>query len=404
MNLANDRALAVDPVDLSVYTGNGSHGFGGAGTVYKYGADGSFGWTNTISHAGGCNFYFVSGAAVDATSANPGVVWTETGCFGGFAKTTRDTGGQQWSSNANDIGRASIDPVNGQIYAITNSHYNTIYSVTANGGNVSSTSSCEGYTDLNPADGMLYRGGNAASNGCGLTLYQVNKSNLTMPNWSMDLSAEITSFDSLAVQPWSCGYIYIGSTADSKIVVVDPATQTVVTRFNTAIGPARIAVNPINGNLYVADNSSHFVYAYGPTGSFVWMSPDLGGPVYNVAAPRVAEACSPTVGNYPATSVVLSGNATVTPDAVPTNTTSINVSTSTNFQGTFAADSTTGIVLVTDAHPAGIYTVTVTAFGPGGTTTKTFMLTVTDSTACGAGYTDGFTNAADVNAGSILFQ
>ena len=249
MNLANDRALAVDPVDLSVYTGNGSHGFGGAGTVYKYGADGSFGWTNTISHAGGCNFYFVSGAAVDATSANPGVVWTETGCFGGFAKTTRDTGGQQWSSNANDIGRASIDPVNGQIYAITNSHYNTIYSVTANGGNVSSTSSCEGYTDLNPADGMLYRGGNAASNGCGLTLYQVNKSNLTMPNWSMDLSAEITSFDSLAVQPWSCGYIYIGSTADSKIVVVDPATQTVVTRFNTAIGPARIAVNPINGNL-----------------------------------------------------------------------------------------------------------------------------------------------------------
>ena len=108
---------------------------------------------------------------------------------------------------------------------------------------------------------------------------------------------------------------------------------------------------------------------------------------------------TPTLGNYPATSVALSGNAAVTPDAAPTDTTSINVSTSTDFKGTFAADSVTGIVLVTDAHPAGTYPVTVTAFGPGGTATKSFMLTVT-ATACGAGSTDGFTNAADVNTGS----
>src|SRR5207249_6690583 len=59
---------------------------------------------------------------------------------------------------------------------------------------------------------------------------------------------------------------------------------------------------------------------------------------------------------------------------------------------------TTGVVTVTNAHPAGSYTVAVTAFGPGGTTTKTFALTVT-STACGAGFTAGFTNAADVNVG-----
>ena len=89
----------------------------------------------------------------------------------------------------------------------------------------------------------------------------------------------------------------------------------------------------------------------------------------------------------------------MTPDATPANTTSINVSTDSNFKGTFAASPTTGVVTVTDAHPAGTYTVTVTAFGPGGTTTKTFTLTVT-STPCGANFTDGFTNAADVNAGS----
>src|SRR5204863_4795543 len=78
------------------------------------------------------------------------------------------------------------------------------------------------------------------------------------------------------------------------------------------------------------------------------------------------------LGNYPDTPVVLSGDTTVTPDATPANTTSINVSTNTNFKGTFAASPTTGVVRVTDAHPAGTYTVTVTGFGPGGTTTKTF--------------------------------
>ena len=70
------------------------------------------------------------------------------------------------------------------------------------------------------------------------------------------------------------------------------------------------------------------------------------------------------LGNYPDTSVPLGGNTTVTPDAIPINTASINVSTNTNFNGTFAASPTTGRVIVTDAHPAGNYTVTVKAFGP----------------------------------------
>ena len=116
----------------------------------------------------------------------------------------------------------------------------------------------------------------------------------------------------------------------------------------------------------------------------------MGGPqffallcVAIVDLPAVdAATFTPTLGNYPDTSVRLSGDTTVTPDAAPTNTTSINVSTNTNFKGTFAASPTTGVVTVTDAHPAGTYTVTVTAFGPGGTTTKTFTLTVT-STPCG---------------------
>src|SRR6266496_4200092 len=91
VSVTNDGALAVDPSDLGIYTGYGSHRYGRHGTVYKYAADGSLAWTNSVSVDGFCNFYYVSYAAVDTTSANPGVVWTQSGCFGGIAKTTRDT-------------------------------------------------------------------------------------------------------------------------------------------------------------------------------------------------------------------------------------------------------------------------------------------------------------------------
>ncbi len=286
VSVTNDGALAVDPSDLGVYTGYGNHNYVGSGTVYRYAADGTLKWTNSISVSGVCNFYYVSYAAVDATSARPGVVWTQTGCFGGIAKTSRSTGAQKWSTETNDIGRASIDPSNGQIYDITNAgplyNYNTIYSVTADGNTLNSASSCEGFSDLNPADGMLYRGGNR----CGAILAQMDKVNLGATNWTLDLSSYISSLDALALQPWCGGYIYVASAADSKIVVVDPATRTVVRIFTTAIGTNNIAVNPAGGNLYITDGSTHFVYAYSPTGSLVWTSPDLGGAAGSIAAPK----------------------------------------------------------------------------------------------------------------------
>jgi hypothetical protein len=97
----------------------------------------------------------------------------------------------------------------------------------------------------------------------------------------------------------------------------------------------------------------------------------------------IAAVTTPTLGNYPDTTLALSTDTTVTPDAPPTNTTSINVSTSTDFKGTLAGDPTTGVVRVTDAHPAGTYTLTVTAFDSGGATeTRTFTLTVTTPVTC----------------------
>ena len=112
------------------------------------------------------------------------------------------------------------------------------------------------------------------------------------------------------------------------------------------------------------------------------------------AVPGTANA---TLGNYPNTPVQLGANTTVTPDAPPTNTVSINVSTSTNFKGRLEGNPTTGVVRVTDAHPAGTYTVTVTGFGQGAATTATFTLTVTTPATCNP---VTFTAPADFGAGT----
>ena len=93
------------------------------------------------------------------------------------------------------------------------------------------------------------------------------------------------------------------------------------------------------------------------------------------ASPSTASA---TLGNYPATSMQLrQANTTVTPFH-PTLTVAISVSTSTNFRGRLEGNPNTGVVRITDAHPAGVYTVTVTGFDSSGIGThKMFTLTVT---------------------------
>jgi hypothetical protein len=85
----------------------------------------------------------------------------------------------------------------------------------------------------------------------------------------------------------------------------------------------------------------------------------------------------PTLGNYSNTSMNIGGNGNITPDAAPTNAARHRVSTSSAFTGLLTVDSTSGIVNVTNAQPAGIYTVTVTASDASGQTTRSFTLTVT---------------------------
>nr|MBA3353027.1 VCBS repeat-containing protein [Blastocatellia bacterium] len=110
---------------------------------------------------------------------------------------------------------------------------------------------------------------------------------------------------------------------------------------------------------------------------------------------------SPTLGNYPTTFVVLGANTIVTPDAAPFAA-SINVSTNSNFKGTFVANTTTGVVRVTNAHPAGTYTVTVKAFILGMVVSKTFIMGVSNGTVCNGPVR--FNNVPDVTPGGAPYS
>ncbi len=95
---------------------------------------------------------------------------------------------------------------------------------------------------------------------------------------------------------------------------------------------------------------------------------------------------APTLGNYANTSIALGGNTTITPTAAPTNQTYATATTTADFKGKLEVDPATGVVRVTNAHPANrvgeTYLVTVRAFNAGGATTKTFNLTVTTPAGC----------------------
>ena len=113
-------------------------------------------------------------------------------------------------------------------------------------------------------------------------------------------------------------------------------------------------------------------------------------------------AQTPTLGTYPNATAAVGANTTVTPAGAPTGVTRINVSANTNFKGTFIASPATGVVRVTDAHPAGSYLVTIKAFdNVDNSTIRTFTLTVTNGTMCNAAvqFTNQFTNNADIPTG-----
>jgi hypothetical protein len=92
---------------------------------------------------------------------------------------------------------------------------------------------------------------------------------------------------------------------------------------------------------------------------------------------------APILGHYSDQSILLRANVTVMPDAAPVNTASMSVFSSTSFQGELVGEPSTGVVRVTNAHPAGTYTITVQAFSSSGeSATTAFSLIVTSAGLC----------------------
>lgn len=95
---------------------------------------------------------------------------------------------------------------------------------------------------------------------------------------------------------------------------------------------------------------------------------------------------TPILGTYPNTTIIAGSNTKVTPSLPIFGANSAVAYTNTNFTGVLTVNPTTGVVTVNDAKQAGIYTVTVKAFGTTGiggfglptSSTTTFILTVTN--------------------------
>src|SRR5207237_4538299 len=124
----------------------------------------------------------------------------------------------------------------------------------------------------------------------------------------------------------------------------------VVQSVTPSTAPATITVNNATGVVTVPNNV--------PAGSYTVTirATENCNATTDAAFTLTVNAPAPTLGNYSATTMNLSAQTTVTPDAAPTNTTSLTVTASSGFNGTLAANPATGAVRITNANPAGTYT------------------------------------------------
>jgi hypothetical protein len=231
-------------------------------------------------------------------------------------------------------------------------------------------------------------GGIAVVSGISVTIKNTIIAGNTANNSSKDISGPLTSG----------GYNLIGNNTGGSI------TPTTGDQIGTAGSPINPLLGPLqnNGGL----TFTHALLSGSPAldaGNAFGLITDQRGAAKPFDVPTISPATGGDNSDIGAIEfgtffVPVGGNIIAPPVVAPVGAVRINVSTSTNFKGTFAASPTTGVVRITNAHPAGNYLVTVKAFDGGGAiTTSTFNLIVqTLSPSCS---NTTFTNAADVGMG-----
>ncbi len=94
---------------------------------------------------------------------------------------------------------------------------------------------------------------------------------------------------------------------------------------------------------------------------------------------------------YSALTMTIGKDTSISPLSIPSNTVKISVFASGNFSGVLTARASTGVITITNAKPAGNYTITVMAFSSSGnSTSQSFNLTV-NNTECSDGRFNGNT-------------
>lgn len=181
-----------------------------------------------------------------------------------------------------------------------------------------------------------------------------------------------TTFDSAASAPtvWSCANnSAAGTTCTTTIGALAGGGANGVVKFAVkVVAPLPGGATQISNTATIADdgaNGADSNTANNTTGS--------------VTTPLDT---APTLGTYADTTVLVSEGTTVTPSVAPADDKpgfTVGV-TAPGFTGGLTVDQITGVVSITNAAPAGIYTVTVTATDSiSQTATRTFQLTVNKS-------------------------
>ena len=155
---------------------------------------------------------------------------------------------------------------------------------------------------------------------------------------------------------------------NSQIATVNDAEQAANTLSVTINGGATATVNMVTVS-NIAVNAMGVVTANiaadcgATTATFTLRVTDSNGAFSEaMLTVTVNPNTNPTAGTYANTMIGTTDSTTVTPSAAPTDngTFTASVSSGAGFSGTLAVDQTTGVVTITNANPAGMYTITVT--------------------------------------------
>ncbi|MDQ4121863.1 MAG: FG-GAP-like repeat-containing protein, partial [Acidobacteriota bacterium] len=206
------------------------------------------------------------------------------------------------------------------------------------------------------------------------------------------------------------GSVALNNTRERTFTIENIGAATLTIQNVTVTGAATFTVTQQPASSVSPNSSTAFKVQYSPTAlgsqsatiSFGNNDSDENPFDFAIQATGIE---APALGNYANATIALAGSTTITPTAAPSNTNYATATTTSDFKGKLEVDPSSGVIRVTNAHPANrageSYLITVKAFNEGGSTTKTFNLTVTTPPNCVPLGAPSFAPAATFSVNSL---